>query len=86
MVASAAWTTSSGEKVDEIMVSEEEVFRTIERGEYYVIRPVLPELTGSDRVNPARTTEYSSREVTLDVSAIREMLRGVLAAERVPLG
>ena len=33
-----------GEKVHEIMVSEEECFRTVERGDYYVIFPVLPEL------------------------------------------
>ncbi|MFP5247447.1 MAG: polysaccharide biosynthesis protein, partial [Thermoanaerobaculia bacterium] len=31
-----------GEKIHEIMVSEEERFRTIARGAYYVILPVLP--------------------------------------------
>jgi UDP-glucose 4-epimerase len=62
-----------GEKVDEIMVSEEEVFRTADRGDYYVIRPILPEL-GGEGVLAARTTEYSSREVTLDVQGIRALL------------
>jgi len=33
-----------GEKVHEILISEEEAFRTIKRGDYYVIRPMLPEL------------------------------------------
>jgi FlaA1/EpsC-like NDP-sugar epimerase len=64
-----------GEKVDEIMLSEEEVFRTIERGNYYVIRPVLPELAGSGQITPARTTEYSSKDVTLDVAGISDLLR-----------
>jgi UDP-glucose 4-epimerase len=64
-----------GEKIDEIMLSEEEVFRTIERGNYYVIRPVLPELAGTAPITPARTTEYSSKDVTLDVSGITELLR-----------
>jgi FlaA1/EpsC-like NDP-sugar epimerase len=63
-----------GEKIDEIMLSEEEVFRTIERGAYYVIRPVLPELAGSVPITPARTTEYSSKDVTLDVAGISDLL------------
>jgi UDP-glucose 4-epimerase len=33
-----------GEKIHEILVSEEESSRTIQRGDYYVIRPILPEL------------------------------------------
>src|SRR5437660_2681082 len=61
-----------GEKVHEILISEEEVFRTIERGEYYVIRPVLPELGGAGP--PARETEYSSSDVTLDVAGVRRLL------------
>ena len=40
-----------GEKIHEIMVSEEECYRTIEQGDYYVILPVLPELRdGADFV------------------------------------
>jgi FlaA1/EpsC-like NDP-sugar epimerase len=62
-----------GEKVDEILISEEEAFRTIARGEYFVIRPILPELTGASLV-PALAEEYSSRRVTLDVAALKAML------------
>src|SRR5216683_6787983 len=36
-----------GEKVHEILVSDEESYRTIERGGYYVISPMLPELFNS---------------------------------------
>jgi UDP-glucose 4-epimerase len=61
-----------GEKVHEILISEEEVFRTIERGDYYVVRPILPELAGP--LTPARTTEYSSAEVTLDLAGINKLL------------
>jgi UDP-glucose 4-epimerase len=65
-----------GEKTDEILVSEEEVLRTVERDGYYVIKPILPELRGGQAVRPARTTEYSSRETTLSVPDIQELLQG----------
>jgi UDP-glucose 4-epimerase len=63
-----------GEKIDEIMISEEEVLRTVERDGYYVIRPILPELAGDDPPPPARTTEYSSRESTLNLPDLRNLL------------
>jgi len=44
------------------------------RGEYYVIRPMLPELRGSAEQPPARTTEYSSSDVTLNREQLEEML------------
>ena len=63
-----------GEKVHEIMVSEEECHRTIERGDYYVIRPMLPELQREPIDRPARTEEYSSSEITLDRLGLDELL------------
>lgn len=63
-----------GEKVHEIMVSEEECYRTIEQGEYYVILPVLPELRdGADFVQ-ALENEYSSRDNNISVADLRELL------------
>src|SRR5207245_7930816 len=50
-----------GEKIHEIMVSEEECFRTIERNGYYVILPVLPELRSGKDFTPALDNEYSSK-------------------------
>src|SRR5687767_6634861 len=47
-----------GEKVHEIMVSEEERYRTVERGEYYVICPMLPELRRANVAQPALSGEY----------------------------
>jgi len=63
-----------GEKVHEIMVSEEECFRTIERDGYYVILPVLPELRRGLEFTPALKGEYSSMHDNLSVPELRELL------------
>ncbi|MGI8813670.1 MAG: polysaccharide biosynthesis protein [Pyrinomonadaceae bacterium] len=63
-----------GEKVHEIMVSEEECFRTIEAGDYYVILPVLPELRDGREFIQALTTEYSSKDKNISVAELRELL------------
>ena len=65
-----------GEKVHEIMVSEEECFRTIERDGYYVILPVLPELRQGIEFTPALTSEYSSMHNNLNVAELRDLLAG----------
>jgi FlaA1/EpsC-like NDP-sugar epimerase len=67
-----------GEKIDEILISEEEAFRTLRRGDYYVIRPVLPELAG-ERMPPVLTEEFSSRNVTLGVEELKTLLGPVIA-------
>jgi UDP-glucose 4-epimerase len=63
-----------GEKVHEIMVSEEECFRTIESGDYYVILPVLPELRDEGEFAPALTSEYSSKDDNISIEALRDLL------------
>jgi FlaA1/EpsC-like NDP-sugar epimerase len=63
-----------GEKVHEIMVSEEECFRTVERDGYYVIFPVLPELREEKEFTPALTSEYSSKDDNISVEGLRELL------------
>jgi UDP-glucose 4-epimerase len=63
-----------GEKVHEIMVSEEECFRTVERDGYYVILPVLPELREPTEFVPVLTAEYSSQNDNLSVDQLRELL------------
>lgn len=63
-----------GEKIHEIMVSEEECFRTISRDGYYVILPVLPELRPEGTEEAALEGEYSSRDGNLDVEDLREVL------------
>lgn len=69
-----------GEKIHEIMVSEEECYRTIERDGYYVIRPMLPELEGVPPATPALQGEYSSAHITLDHDGLRELLAPYLDA------
>lgn len=64
-----------GEKIHEIMVSEEECFRTIERNNYYVILPVLPELRGSTEPVLALESEYSSKDINITGNDLTELLR-----------
>ena len=63
-----------GEKVDEIMVSEEECFRTRSDGDYYVIVPVLPELRGGSEFVPALRSEYSSKHDNISVEELQNLL------------
>jgi UDP-glucose 4-epimerase len=63
-----------GEKIHEIMVSEEECYRTIRRGDYYVICSMLPELRPAGLGAPVLTNEYSSADVTLGHDALRQLL------------
>lgn len=63
-----------GEKIHEIMVSEEECFRTVESNGYYVILPVLPELRDDVEFTPALTTEYSSKDDNISVDELRRLL------------
>jgi len=62
-----------GEKLHEILVSEEEAFRTFERGDYYVIAPMLPELQ-QDGIGPTIDVEYSSADDLLSVDDLRALL------------
>jgi FlaA1/EpsC-like NDP-sugar epimerase len=71
-----------GEKTHEIMVSEEECHRTISRGDYYVILPMLPELRAKEPFTPSLTTEYSSSAVNLEGAALRDALAPFMAATR----
>lgn len=64
-----------GEKVHEILVSEEEGHRTIERDDYYVIRPMLPELRSSDGSAPVLDREYSSAENVMNCDQVAELLK-----------
>ena len=65
-----------GEKVHEMLVSEEESHRTVARGSYLVIKPMLPELAGVPE-SPAlpADTPFSSADHLLEVEAVRATLR-----------
>jgi FlaA1/EpsC-like NDP-sugar epimerase len=63
-----------GEKVHEILVSEEEAHRTLPRGDYYVIAPMLPELVKINVENPLEK-EYSSNDILMSKYELTELLR-----------
>jgi len=64
-----------GEKVHEILVSEEEAHRTIKRGSYYVIMPMLPEIGVSAGVESTLGNEYSSASSIITKAKLAEMLK-----------
>jgi UDP-glucose 4-epimerase len=64
-----------GEKVHEILVSEEEAHRTIEHGGYYVIVPMLPDLRLSRTIACPLNKEYSSADNTMNKSDLRQLLK-----------
>ncbi len=64
-----------GEKLNEVLVSEEECNHVIRRGDYYVILPVLPELkTGESVDRTVLDQEYGSGGDLLDTEATRALL------------
>lgn len=63
-----------GEKIHEIMVSEEECFRTRSAGDYYAIQPMLPELRDGSASEPVLSSEYSSKDDNLSVDDLRSLL------------
>lgn len=64
-----------GEKMHEIMVSEEEAHHTGRRGSYYTIRPMLPELIAeSSNGANALTKEFSSQDKVLTFEGTVDLL------------
>ena len=63
-----------GEKLHEILVSEEERFHTFRRGDYYVIAPILPELVIERDYDYPLQEEFSSSNALLDREGVVEML------------
>jgi len=63
-----------GEKIDEILVSDEERFRTVARGEYYAILPLLPELRDPSETVVPLAKEYSSSDNVMDLAGVEALL------------
>jgi UDP-glucose 4-epimerase len=63
-----------GEKVHEIMVSDEEAWRTFPRGEYYAIKPMLPELVKTADGGRPLPKEYSSSDSLLSLAETKSLL------------
>lgn len=64
-----------GEKVHEILVSEEEAHRTCEYSDrFYAIRPILPEIEGNARDGAPLEGEYSSGGDLMDAAGVKALL------------
>lgn len=76
-----------GEKIHEILVSEEEANRTVTRGNYYAILPILPELCKPGAIGPTLNREYSSADHVLDLPGVTKLLasHNLLTAETFTL-
>jgi UDP-glucose 4-epimerase len=64
-----------GEKVHEILISEEECHHTVDRERYYAILPILPEVSAEHNFTSALQDEYSSANNVMDINALSELLR-----------
>jgi len=65
-----------GEKMHEVMISEEEIHHCVRRGNWYAIRSMLPELAPDDDSHPAGLQrEFSSADNAIDFEATVELLR-----------
>ena len=65
-----------GEKMHEILISEEEIHHCVRRGEYYAIQPMLPELRQGTAPEPnALEKEYSSSDEILDLDGTAALLK-----------
>ena len=71
-----------GEKVHEILVSEEEAYRTFARGDYYVIKPMLPELRSDEDEGEPLGREYSSSDDLMS----RAEVTGLLGRHKLMVG
>lgn len=63
-----------GEKVHEILISDEESWRTVERGNYYVIQPMLPELLNRKFRKKVLDGEFNSANAQMDLKETEKML------------
>lgn len=65
-----------GEKMHEILVTEEEINHCVKRGDYYVIQSMLPELQNKNPLSPnVLKKEFSSADVVLDLEGTIELLK-----------
>ncbi len=63
-----------GEKIHEILVSEEEAHRTVRRGDYYAIMPLLPELQAQPPGERVLGGEYTSADRPMPKPELRDFL------------
>ncbi len=64
-----------GEKLHEVLVAEDEIHRTTIKNDYYVIKPILPELSTEDEGQEALLEfEFSSDRALMNLEETRALL------------
>ena len=63
-----------GEKIHELMISPEEGVRSYDRGDFYAIAPMLPELQRNEKTAP-RNAPYGSNDSVMTYEETEAMLR-----------
>jgi UDP-glucose 4-epimerase len=63
-----------GEKIHEILISDEESYRTVDRGKYYAVKSILPEIATDKSEKVALTKEFSSADSVMDTPSLKKML------------
>jgi FlaA1/EpsC-like NDP-sugar epimerase len=64
-----------GEKIHEIMVSDEEAARTVDRGKWYAILPMLPELQADETSDGCLHGEFSSAAKVMNLEETHALLQ-----------
>lgn len=65
----------SERRLHKIEVSDEEAHRTVERGKWYAILPILPEVCGERTGTGCLKKEYSSNDTVLTLGETATMLK-----------
>ena len=63
-----------GEKIHEVLISEEECYRTNDRGDYFAIKPILPKIGIPGENTDCLRKEYTSADSLMSKDEIRELL------------
>jgi len=64
-----------GEKIHEILVSDEEAWHTLDKGKYYAIKSMLPELNKKSKNKKTLTKEYSSKDFLMNLDETIKFLK-----------
>jgi len=64
-----------GEKIHEILISEEEIPRTTRKGNYYIIHPILPELSSRRMTKSPLNKEFSSADNVISRKELHQFLK-----------
>ena len=64
-----------GEKVHEILISDEESYRTVARGKYYVIKSILPEIWSHSEEKRAIEKEFCSADKVMAIEDLHNLFK-----------